>query len=380
MKHILLFAQDANDPRVRKRAQAFEDLGKDMGASVIGFTFHRGSFGEDKRPFWHNIDLGETFDRQYLQRIWALFRAMKTVFEHRSLLKNASSFYAINLDNALLAIFARFISRKKAKVVFENVDIQPVFLGNGLKSKLFRGIERWVLRHSNLLVTSSPTFVREYFQRIQSYRGEVFLLENKVYPSTDLARTDLTDNPSDNPPDAPWVVGYFGGFRCEKSWQIIQNIARKLPNTVQFYLRGYPTLLDKERFFAEVEALPNIRYEGTFQYPDELSEMYGCVHFSWGFDFYAPDGNSKWLLPTRLYDGGLFHVPMLAAHETATGEYVEEKGIGWTFNEPIEDELVRFFQSISVDEYKDKRNHYNNLGEELFRGEQDYRSLMTHLG
>lgn len=370
LKPIIVFAQDANDARVRKRIQAFQDF----GGEVIGFSFRRGSFGAEKQPFWQNIDLGETFDRQYLQRIFSLFKAFYIIWKHRNLLQNATSLYAINIDNALLALLARFIMRKKLKVVFENVDIQPIFLAKSWKGKVFRVMERWALKKCDLLVTSSPIFVSEYFQNVQHYTKTPFLLENKVYPSTNIA----TEIPS-RALQKPIRIGYFGGFRCARSWELIKSLAAQFPNEVHFYLRGFPTLLDKDLFFKELPNFPNIEYGGIFQFPDDLPELYANLDLVWCFDFYAADSNSKWLLPTRLYDGGLFHIPMLGEKGTATGNYISEKQIGWTFYEPMLENLAHFLANLNNEMYQKVRTSYATLDRNHFAGEADYAKLVAYL-
>ena len=88
-------------------------------------------------------------------------------------------------------------------------------------------------------------------------------------------------------------------------------------------LRGYPAGTIAEEFDSLLGDLPNFEFGGSYFYPDELSEMYAEIDFNWAFDMSDPNGNSAWLLPNRIYEGGCFGVPAIGAKETETGRWIE---------------------------------------------------------
>ncbi|RYD47417.1 MAG: hypothetical protein EOP85_05510, partial [Verrucomicrobiaceae bacterium] len=179
---IAFFAHERGDARVMKRIAALQDQGR----KVVGFTFHRERDKADVPPTWENIHLGTTYNRRYLQRLWALARSTGILWAHRDRLARCGVIYVVNTDNALIALLARFFTGKNIPLVLELADIQPVMTGEGIVSRVLRGIERFVLDRTALLVTTSPGFIREYFHPVQQFSGEIFLLENKVYPSGKL--------------------------------------------------------------------------------------------------------------------------------------------------------------------------------------------------
>ncbi len=372
-KRIAFFAHERGDARVVKRIAAL----RDQGWEILGFTFHRDRGKPDVAPAWDNIDLGTTFNRRYFQRLFTLAKSLLILWRERDRLGGCPLIYAINTDNAVLALFGRFLSGSRAPLVLELADIQPVMTGGGLISKCLRAAERWVLGESALLVTTSPGFVRNYFQPVQKFGGEIFLLENKVYPSAGLPEVAVKSRPARG--GAPWVVGYFGAFRCRRSLELIHALAERLPEKVHFILRGYASGTIADDFTALLGNLPNVSFGGPYDYPDDLCGMYGAVDFNWCFDESDPSGNSVWLLPNRIYEGGCFKVPALSAAGTETGSWVAANGCGWELGEPLEGKLAEFFGSVTEAEWMAMAQRCAAVPEERFKGEADYARLAERL-
>ncbi len=370
---IAFFAHERGDARVVKRIAALGD----HGWKVLGFTFHRVREKADVPPAWENIHLGTTYNRRYLQRLWAFVRCIGVLWKERRRLADCEVIYVVNTDNALLALLGRRFAGKRIPVVLELADIQPAMIGGGVKAKVFRAIERFVLRRISLLVTTSPGFVREYFQPIQHHEGDIFLLENKVYPSAGLPAS----NPAAAPVSAgnPWVVGCFGAFRCRRSLLLMRALTEKLPGRIRFLLRGYPAGTITDEFPELIQGAAGISFEGPYQYPGDLAGMYGSIDFNWAFDESDPNGNSAWLLPNRIYEGGCFGVPAIASGETETGRWIEGKQAGWTFAEPLEETLAAFFETLNADDWRRTRDRCAAMPRGEFTGDADYAHLSEML-
>jgi succinoglycan biosynthesis protein ExoL len=369
---VAFFAHERGDARVMKRIAALQD----HGWKVVGFTFRRVRDKADVPPTWDNCHLGTTYNRRYLQRLWAFVKCLGVLWRNSERLGDCGVIYVVNTDNAVLALIARAFAGRKIPLVLELADIQPAMVGNGVVSKILRAIERAVLKRSALLVTTSPGFVREYFQSTQNYRGEVFLLENKVYPAKRLpsATTEML------PPVGPaWVIGCFGALRCRRSMEILHTLATRLGDRVRVVLRGYPAGTIDEDFDALLGDLPNFTFGGSYSYPDELAGMYEEIHFNWAFDMSDPNGNSAWLLPNRIYEGGCFGVPVIAAAATETGRWIERHGLGWTFPEPLAESLAEFFDSLDPADWRTVKSRCVAYPRDEFTGEADYRRLADKL-
>lgn len=370
---IACFAHERGDARVMKRVAALQA----QGWTVRGYMFHRLRDRQDVPPFWENVELGITENRRYLKRVLVFMGSLRLLWQHRRKLAEADAFYVVNTDNALLALAARWMARhhrpRLAPLMLELADVQPAMLGAGLRSRLMRRMERFVLRRTALLVTTSPGFVREYFIPIQQFTGPVFLLENRVYPSTGLSAPEAAPAPVRG--GRPWVIGLFGAFRCIKSIALMRSLAERFPEQLHFYLRGYPSGTDAPGIAALLPGLPNLEWAGAYHYPGDLPDIYGRIDLNWTLDFSDTGTNSSWLLPNRIYEGGLFACPALADASTETGRWVSTHQTGWTIEAPIEASLIHFFSHLTSADWAEKKAASALLPRSLTCGEEDYREL-----
>jgi succinoglycan biosynthesis protein ExoL len=369
---VAFFGHDSNEPTVIKRMSAFAAA----GARVVAFTFTRDRGAEPASRF-ENVHLGFTRDRNYLRRlpglIWGLLVALGKV----RTLRRANVIYARNIDMALIAVFAKLLSGSRAILAYEVLDIQRVFFGDRPINKFVRSAERLILAASNMLIVSSPDFMDNYFKARQKYSGPWRLLENKVAAGQWLFEAIAVNLPS----APPWVIGWFGRLRCRKSLEILCRIADRLGDKVFIDIRGLPSAEDLPTAVIEgtVASRPNMLYGGAYSNPEDLARIYGAVHFSWCMDFLDARTNSDWLLPNRIYEGGLFAVPALARAGTATARKVEADGLGFSFEEPLGDSVGAFLRQLQFAEYVDVRERIRNLRRSKFVDSSDTRELLYGL-
>jgi hypothetical protein len=119
---------------------------------------------------------------------------------------------------------------------------------------------------------------------------------------------------------------------------------------VRIELRGRPSYTEFEDFDGQVSALPNVAFAGPYQ-PDDLAGLYGGVHLNWAIDSFQAEGNSNWLLPNRLYEGGFFGVPPIASRKTETGRWLSARGLGLLLDNPERD-LERLLETLTPDRYE----------------------------
>ena len=373
--------QDCTDSAVIRRIASFEAA----GLRVLGLTFRRRKFNAGFEPDWANVDLGTTVDRNYLARIPRLLGACRRILRARRRLRPAAFFYARNIDQGLLALWARRVAGSRAPVAYEVLDVQRIFTKRGLLPAAFRWVERRLLDRIQLLVVSSPAYVREYFEPVQRYRGEWALLENKICgpqlrryePPADRPRRRR--HPAVPPEDGRWVVGWFGTLRCPTSLHMLARIAAALPDRVRVELRGLPTETGLDYFLGVVDRRPNMDYRGEYFSPRDLEAIYGGIHLAWCFDFLDAGTNSRWLLPNRLYDAGYHDVPVLAAADTETGARVREHKLGWAIEPPYEENLIRFLRDLTPEAYHERRDAVAGLPRGMFLDDDDTSALVRRL-
>jgi succinoglycan biosynthesis protein ExoL len=361
-KTIAFFSQDISDVSTIKRVQQF--LSRNFAVTVLGFR--RDRYNADFKPDWPHVLLGYTHDRRYIQRLFAILGAIPKMWAERAALATASIFYARNLDQLFLALIARVLTNRKVTVVYEVLDIQPVQAGSGVVSRMVRLAERVCLSSVRYLVLSSTGFYRNFYGPVQNYEGAWVLLENKLpEPIRTAPRIDAAQ-PTPRLAKDRWVIGYFGLIRGQQTVDLIVRLAQRLGDRVEFRFRGAFTTVDEARFHDALAALPNVSFGGRFSNPDDLPELYGGVDFAWGIDLENTDSNSRWLLPCRLYEAGYFAVPCLAARGFELGNRVEDFNIGWAFDMPFEDGLVRFFETLTPEAYREKQRALQAMPDNAF--------------
>ena len=95
----------------------------------------------------------------------------------------------------------------------------------------------------------------------------------------------------------------------------------------------------------------NMHFFGAYDSARELDQIYGAIDIAWAVDFSAQGANSDWLIPNRIYESGLYGVPVIARKDTTTGQRVEELGMGWSFAEPFGANVETFLSELDVKDY-----------------------------
>lgn len=375
IRRIAFFAHDSRESVVIKRAKAFQSA----GASIIGFMFHRERGKEQPAPVWQNVALGATVDRNYLSRLPKLCSGLWKVLRYRCELRECDVIYARNFDMMAIATAAKWLSRSSAQLVYEVLDVQRAFIGAGAVKAVFRWCERRLLAACDMLVVSSPMFMTRYFEPQQGYTGAWFLLENKVSASQfETVAREVARKPAPGP---PWIIGWFGTLRCARSLDILSRLAAAHPDKVTVHIRGTPSEEDiaKETLLAATSGRSNFQYYGPYESPRDLTEIYGQIHFTWAMDFLDAGSNSDWLLPNRLYEGGLFNAISIAREGTATGDMVAREGIGVTLREPIDESLSAWLLTMDTERFETLLEAARCAPPTLFVDETDTAALLKVL-
>ncbi len=341
--------------------------------------FHRERDKDQPDPVWTNVSLGATVDRNYLARLPKLCSGLWKVLQHRDELRACDVIYARNFDMMAIATMAKWLSRSSAQLAYEVLDVQRVFVGTGAINAMFRWCERRLLAACDMLVVSSPMFMTRYFAPRQGYSGAWYLLENKVAASQFAQNPELrTRAPASGP---PWIIGWFGTLRCARSLGILSRLAAAHPDKVTVHIRGTLSEEDipKEALQAATTGRPNFQYLGPYESPRDLPEIYGQIHFTWAIDYLDAGSNSDWLLPNRLYEGGLFNAISIARDGTATGDKVARDGLGVALKEPIDESLSSWLWAMEDGQFELLAEAARRAPRTLFVDEADTAALLDLL-
>ncbi len=339
---VLYLAHDLSDPAIHRRVQML----KDGGAAVTVAGFRRSDIPLQDVAGCSVIALGRTYNGRFIQRISAVLR---------TLLRPSAGLPAVapdviiarNLEMLAIGVRARAAVAPLSVLVYESLDIHRLLLGDGIVARGLRRLEGWLSARAALLVTSSPSFVSEYFTPISRVRLPVMVFENKIYD----AGGALAAAAAPRLAGPPWRIGWFGIIRCRRSLALLSSLVRETAGMIEVVIRGRPALDQIPEFHDVIAATPGMRFEGAYTYPGDLATMYGGVHFSWTIDMYEEGLNSAWLLPNRLYEGGMFNAVPIAITDVATGAYLRRLDLGVTLPQPLGPALAKFFAGLTPEQY-----------------------------
>jgi hypothetical protein len=319
---VLYFVHDLYDAAVKKRVLMLQA----GGADVVLVGFYRGSVAPTYVGSAQVIPLARTYDASFLHRLRSVFYALVFSSHYMPYIYDADVIICRNLEMLLLG---RKVKRKLKAIplVYESLDIHRLLLGKGRLNSILRLVERWAVEKSNLLITSSPGFIKNYFKKINKLNKPILLLENKFF-DTEMSVATTKPTKKRQQDKNSYVIGWFGAIRCCKSLALLSVITRKLEGKVRVVIRGRPAYTEFEDFLGSVEREPYIEFQGEYEFPHDLAKIYSEVDFCWAIDFFEEGGNSEWLLPNRIYEGGVFNSVPIFIKGTEVANKLERLNIG----------------------------------------------------
>jgi succinoglycan biosynthesis protein ExoL len=337
LKKIAYFVHDLSDAAVHRRVRMLTAGG--MTVTPIGFR--RTPAPIDEVEGIAAIDLGQTSDGKLAKRALSVVRALTKLGSLADELRGVDAILARNLEMLVVAARARSRYAPRATLIYECLDIHRMLLSKRLDGRLLRFLESRIWRDVDLLLTSSPAFIGNYFSP-RGFPSPIRLVEHKVL-MPDEDRSGAVHVRTNGP---PWRIGWFGMIRCRKSLDILSAIARETEGAVQVLIRGRPSAAVFDNFEETIRRLPHVQFGGAYRSAD-LPALYGEIHFAWAVDYFEQGQNSAWLLPNRLYEGAFYGSVPIALAEVETGGWLSQRGVGVVIEEPLERKLIDFFRQLT---------------------------------
>jgi GT2 family glycosyltransferase len=361
---VLYLAHDLDDSAIDRRCRMLR-LG---GAEVSLAGFRRGD-GPLPEP---TIVLGRTRNGQMASRVLSVLR--NVVAPSRQVLEGPAPDVILARNLEMLALAVSF-SRQfpQARIVYELLDVHRLLLGKGMASRVLRLVEARLLGKTALVLISSPGFQRGYLTPFRRPARQVLLVENKPL---------LTDPVPfvGSGADRPLTIGWFGILRCAWSLAALDQLTRAAPGRYRVVLRGRPALDVLPDFHATVAANPDLVFHGAYRSPDDLASIYAEVDLAWLIDRYEAGGNSDWLLPNRLYEGGLHGAIPLALAGTETADRLKTLGIGVIVDAAEPDAVESTLAALDRPSLALLRSALHALPRSTWEaGPGDCRALVAHL-
>ncbi len=341
---LAYFVHDLTDPAVRRRVRMLQA----GGAEPLVLGFRRATEAPEHLDGAPVVDLGRTYDARLGHRALATVRAALAAGRWREHLNGAQAILARTLEMLTVAEAARRACGLAAPLTYECLDIHRLMLGDTVKSRAARAVERALMRRTDLLIVSSPAFLDAYFGPRQGVgRGlplRTLLVENKVL-ELGPASTPAPPRPPSGP---PWRIAWLGAIRCRRSLDILSDLAARRPDLVEVSLHGRPAYVEFDDFDAQVRRSPNLAYHGPYV-AEDLPRLYGGAHFAWSIDFMEEGLNSAWLLPNRVYEASRHGAVPIALAAVQAGRFLAGRGVGLLLDTPAE--LERRLEQLRPDDY-----------------------------
>jgi len=335
---------DLNDPSVERRRIMLEK----GGAEVLLAGFYRGKIPKDNIAKRQPFILGQTYDAAMIKR------AVHTL-KHSLLNKNLEIFFsdcdvimARNLEQLTIATKLS----KFRPLIYECLDLHRLLLLKSPPAKLIQALENRLLPHVNLLITSSPAFMRHHFDKTP-LRAPWHLVENKfTVPQTPPSLQTSAQISS------PLRIGWFGMLRCKKTFAILRKIAALSAGKIEVIISGKPSTAELPNLPEEAAIAPGVTYTGPYTYED-LPDLYHKCHFAWAIDWFEEGLNSDWLLPNRLYESIAHGAVPIVLEQTEMGRWLKKRDIGLiaSRNKPLEDTIL----SLDMESIKYHQNKLSSV-------------------
>lgn len=359
---LFVFAFDLNEASQIRRVRSLIAAGHE----VCTASFRRDNMNDGFVPDWPNIDLGQVKNQSFGRRMLKMAAAVRLVLKSPTELHRAEVIVARNFDLLFVAWASRFLLRRGGTpLVYECLDIHGLFTRAGLIGVIMRWSERRLLSRVQLLIVSSPGFVRNYFGSVQGYDGVVSVVENKLW--FDTAPIPRPSIPRSRAPDAPLSLGWVGSIRCRTSLNILTRVADNMGKTVSIEIHGNIHRHTLPDFDEVIGARANIHYHGPYFYPQDLATVYGGCDLVWAQDLWQRGANSDWLLPNRIYEASWFGCPSIAVADTETGRRVTEMGLGFTVSAPDPAELTAMLGALDRNRIAEKSGEILAIDGRRFR-------------
>ena len=360
---LAYFVHDLTDPAVARRVQML----RAGGAEPVVLGFRRAETAPATIAGARAIDLGRTHDGRMGHRAWRTLKAALGARRFRDQVARADVILARSLEMLAVAQAARRAARLDVRLAYECLDVHRLMLSPGPKGLALRAAERALMQSAGLLIVSSPAFLENYFGPRQGVGRNLDLpalvVENRVL---DL-EGDVASRPSP-PPRPPWRIAWLGAIRCQKSLDILTDLARRRPDLVEVAIHGRPAAVEFHDFDGQVAATPGVSFGGAYG-PADLPRLYGEAHFAWAIDFMEEGQNSAWLLPNRLYEASRHGAVPIALSAVQTGRYLAEHGFGVRLDDPSD--LEGFLAGLTANRYAELRREVEAIPAQAFAADAD---------
>ena len=319
------------------------DMLQRTGYQVEAMAFRRDSH-HGRLPNCPVATLGSIRNERYLRRIPTLIGSMRKL---RSAIRRSQLVYAFNTDLALTALIAGLGLGKP--IVLEVRDIREIQVARGLKGRIVRSMDKFIVGRCRLLIVSSSGYYR-YFRDWLKTSTRSLVIETKVEPFRAVEGRGDESPAAEGVPflDRPLKIGYFSKLRDQWSLDFLECLIGLSNGRFKVVVAGMvsPKIHDFDRF---LERNPGIEYRGPYRHPEDMPELYGNVDMILAcYPAVIPHG---WSHSTRYYESCFFRKPLIVRAGTRDAGEVARHRIGFIIGERRPEDAVKEISAITADDW-----------------------------
>lgn len=314
--------------------------------------------------------LGRVDHGDYLKRIPILIRSFPKI---RAGIRRNQLVYVLNLDLALMVIVSGWGLARP--VILDVLDITKIQLASGLKGRLIRVLDKFVVERCHLLMLQSPDYRHYYRDWLHTNTPDITTPGGRVEYARVVAHRKDEATPAGVPlRDRPLKIGYFAMMRDQWSLEFLECLSKSSKKRFEFLLAGTvsSTLHGFDQF---LKRNPDIQYKGPFQHPEDIPELYGSIDMIMAC--FPPELPFGWSRSCRSYEAYLFQKPLIVRAGTGDSKAVERYQIGLILDENNPEDAVGEIRDITADDWLRWRTNmaalpldfysYNNKSNDLVR-------------
>ncbi len=366
---IAFILQVSSHARYWRRIDKLESLGIQSTVFAFERDYYQGS--KQDRNY---ISLGHIEQQNYKKRVNPLIKSISTI---RNEIGEVDVIYAFGMDTFFIGWIATLFRNKNVIFVYEVGDIRVVFTKKGFLPKLFRFMEKLLLKKADLLVVTSEAYIKGYFKNIQKIRKlNYHVIENK----SELNSDTVNINENNNRQSSKRIrIGYFGILRCLRSLEILRILLKKYESKFELYIRGVVT--KGAEIVSELRTMENAMVEGEYKVPDDLPSMYSQIDIIWACYPYmgSETGNWMWAKTTRFYEACFFKKPMITLVGTQDSYFVIEKGIGLALDLCNLNQSVKQLSQLTKSQINEMIKNYDNVSPDVYTYNNEHSELVEKL-
>lgn len=338
MKKIVFILSSLQAPRAIKRIREFQNHG--YAFEVYGFTRDIGKIPDIKHTELGRIVNGSS----YLGRISLIASAIHKL--QKKYRDQDCLFYCFSFEIALFA----FIFHCRP-YIYESSDLMYTYFRQKILVRLFKRIDRVLIRKSILTVFTSQGFANYLFEN--NPPNNIALITNRLEPV--ILRHPAIDRQASTPNRKKLKISFCGMLRYRPLLVFANTVAEYFPDmSLHFYGTVANFTSTNAELLEKIKNAPNIFFHGEYKTPYDLPTIYtdtDLILCTYDTTYL----NVRYAEPNKIYEAIFFRIPIIVSEGTFLAEKTIKLNIGYAINALDPESIKHFLSSLTVQSLLEKQ-------------------------